>query len=914
MRRFKATVVRAALSISCALVLLTTAHARAAEPAARAFDISPQSLAAALGEFARQSHREILFTPDVVANKSSGGARGTMQPLAALHLLLNESGLAFTTTPNGAILVGAPPAGEAKPPHAATSPAAETSSSPLGSRPGRQRLRFAQMDASSREDAASSAVPDSRNARRANPDAPSSSAVDEVVVTGSHIRNTTLASPVIVISQQQIREAGHTDLGQVARSIPQNFSGGQNPGIGLGATDSRNTNMNITGASALNLRGLGPDATLTLLNGHRLSYGSFTQSVDISTIPIDAIDRMEVVADGASALYGSDAVGGVANIILQRDYSGVSASARVGSATSGGNYQRQYSIVGGGKWEGGGAIATFNTERDTSIRSSQRARTAYLPEPYMLMAGQKVYSFLASGHQSLSERVEVSLDALYSNRRSLNRYSSPPTIGGTDRDETSYTVAPAVTLQLAADWQASISGVLARDRADIGNTTFSADWVVQSDAKYCWCNSAKSIEADAEGPVFDLPGGEVRLALGAGYRRNEFDNRYEYSTRAYYDASGDRESSFAFGEISLPLVSSRQAIPFVRRLVLNAAVRHENYSDFGAVTTPKVGLVYSPTADADVKITWGRSFKTPNLWQQYQSTATYLYRSTSLGGSSAVQTALLVYGGNPDLQPENATTWSASLAFHPQRIPGLRIEPAYFNIEYRDRVALPIATFSVALSSPSYQEFVTRTPSAEQQQQFIAAATLGLQNLSGLPYVTGDVIAAVNDLYTNVAAQRLYGVDLPITYSIEMGPDALSLTSQMSWLHGQQRNTSQSVPFPIAGVIYNPPHFKGRLGASWTHGALTLASFYNYLGAVVDNRTTPNPRGSAMRTVDLSVLYSSASERPLLRGLGLSFSVLNATNESPPYLRNSIDYHMNFDSSNYSIIGRFVGLSISKRW
>ncbi len=97
----------AALSSLCTLILLSTAYARADERTPQAFDIGPQSLATALAEFARQSREEILFAPDVVAQKQSGGVRGTMPPLAALKILLKDSGLPFSSTPNGAILVGA---------------------------------------------------------------------------------------------------------------------------------------------------------------------------------------------------------------------------------------------------------------------------------------------------------------------------------------------------------------------------------------------------------------------------------------------------------------------------------------------------------------------------------------------------------------------------------------------------------------------------------------------------------------------------------------------------------------------------------------------------------------------------------------------------------------------------------------
>src|SRR5690606_404365 len=109
------------------------------------------------------------------------------------------------------------------------------------------------------------------------------------------------------------------------RSIPQNFAGGQNPGVALGSGN----NTNLTGGSAFNLRGLGPDATLTLLNGRRLSYGGFQQAVDASLVPVAALKQIEIITDGASALYGSDAVAGVANIILKRDFDGLTMAGRV---------------------------------------------------------------------------------------------------------------------------------------------------------------------------------------------------------------------------------------------------------------------------------------------------------------------------------------------------------------------------------------------------------------------------------------------------------------------------------------------------------------------------------------------------------------------------------------------------------
>src|SRR3546814_5863826 len=141
--------------------------------------------------------------------------------------------------------------------------------------------------------------------------APEATDVATVTVTGTRIRCCTPPAPVITSGIENIREEGFADLGEVIRSGPQNFSGGQNPGV-VAAVGSGNTyNQNVTGGSSLNLRGAGADATLTLLNGRRRSYGGLYDSVDISAIPVEAVDRIEIVADGASAIYGSDAIAGV---------------------------------------------------------------------------------------------------------------------------------------------------------------------------------------------------------------------------------------------------------------------------------------------------------------------------------------------------------------------------------------------------------------------------------------------------------------------------------------------------------------------------------------------------------------------------------------------------------------------------
>src|SRR5699024_7593930 len=106
-----------------------------------------------------------------------------------------------------------------------------------------------------------------------------------------------------------------------------------------------------------------------------------------------------------------------------------------------------------------------------------------------------------------------------------------------------------------------------------------------------------------------------------------------------------------------------QAVSGVRRLTLTGAVRSEDYNSFGGVTTPKLGVIYSPGTDFTLKASWGKSFKVPTLTQQYLTRTAYLFPAATLGGTGYAPDATAIYltGGNPVLNPERARTWSASL-------------------------------------------------------------------------------------------------------------------------------------------------------------------------------------------------------------------------------------------------------------
>ena len=351
----------------------------------------------------------------------------------------------------------------------------------------------------------------------ADADTSPTTSLQTVTVTGTRIRGGTTPSPVITIGSEQIREEGFNDLGEVIRDIPQNFSGGQNPGVAASANVSGN-NYNTTGGSALDLRGLGADATLTLLNGRRLSYGGAAQSVDISAIPVEAVERLEIVPDGASAVYGSDAVGGVANVILKRDFEGVTVGTRYGGATDGGLGTREYRITAGTTWRGGGVIVAGEKSSNDPLYADRREVTRSMYRPSTLWQRNDLRSGVLSLHQWLGDTVELHLDALASKRSILTDVAYATRYNRNTPETRATLVSPSLEWQLPNDWLLTLSASYGRDKTlTHQQVVTTGTGAVSSDSLGTYSNTSRTYEIGVEGGLFTLPGGDVRLAAGAGY-------------------------------------------------------------------------------------------------------------------------------------------------------------------------------------------------------------------------------------------------------------------------------------------------------------------------------------------------------------------------------------------------------------
>lgn len=666
--------------------------------------------------------------------------------------------------------------------------------------------------------------------------------LESMTVTGTRIRGGTTPSPVITIGSENIREEGFADLGEALRSLPQNFGGGQNPGV-VGAAGSGNLyNQNATGGSSVNLRGIGADATLTLLNGRRLAYGGFVPSIDINAIPVEAVARVEVVADGASAIYGSDAVAGVANVILKQDFDGLAVGARYGTSAGGGLGTREYHATTGAAWSAGGVIATYKKVDIDPIRADQRSYTSSLAAPFLIYPGSKTDSGLLSGHHLLGDRAQVRLDGLRT-KRSFASYNSHPGFYYLDEVETTSSfAAPSVEL-LFGDWVASLGLAWGEDENITTSTAVDRGTGDSFTALYsCYCNISRTYEASTEGPLLTLPAGMVRLAAGAGRRDIEFANRSLLSGQV---EGGEERSRFFYVEANAPLVSPEMEVPGVERLSLTMAGRNERYDSFGSVTTPKLGLMWAPTTAITVKATWGRSFKVPMPSQAYANRLAVLWSAADVGGAGYPPdaTVLMAFGGNPDLKPERARTQTVSLAFHPVAVPALEAEVSWFDIDYQDRVIQPLPVYSQALSDPALSDFIDYTATIDDQSRLIEKYSHGFVNYTGAAYDPAKVVAIAHSQFTNAMRQKIRGVDLSASYRMDFGHSRLAFRAAATRLSSTQRNSPQQPSFDLSGTLFYPARFSARVGAILDSGPLTASVFANHVDGV-KNRQTGNKTAS----------------------------------------------------------------------
>ena len=305
-----------------------------------------------------------------------------------------------------------------------------------------------------------------------------------VTVTGSNVRRTDseTPSPVQVMTAQDIKNSGYTSVGDVLHNITAN---------NMGSLSQSAPSAFAAGGSGVALRGLTVGATLVLIDGHRMASYPMPDDgerdfVDISSIPIDAIERIEVLKDGASAVYGSDAIAGVVNVILKKQFTGLTMSAETGLSSHGDGATQHASITGGIgdlSKDGQNAYLSVEVRHANSILLKNRpylARTDWTPYGTAALPGANLTQGTDSGSSSgASSGAGSGTGYLLDANGNPTDYYPGCTQAQAQADQCGYknpyqTLSPSTTnldimgrytKNLAGGWQANFQGSMLRSEA-----------------------------------------------------------------------------------------------------------------------------------------------------------------------------------------------------------------------------------------------------------------------------------------------------------------------------------------------------------------------------------------------------------------------------------------------------------------
>lgn len=856
----------------------------------------------------------------------------------------------------------------------------------------------------------------------------------EVVVTGSHIRGAPpVGVDVITVTQEEIRKGGFTRIEEVLRSLPQNFGGGAREET-YGNTDIISginiSTSNFTKGTTVNLRGLSAGATLVLVNGRRLApsgdRGLFT---DVSTLPLGAVERIEILAEGASALYGSDAVGGVVNIILNKDFSGAETSLRAG-AGAGGTNDYQLTQLLGMRWDGGNAMLSYEFTKRDELRAASRWFSAdsdqrrnggdnfsspggnpgvimdlndgrtwaippnqngqgLTPESFVegsanyqneakylwLLPEQQRHSVTASVSHDLSDRVTLWGQGLGGWRN--GRYAYPygdavfvPTsnpwyvnpTGGTDEvvvfydftkdfggvygenRERTLSLDVGTDVRLGARWKLTADIARSEERGDTQGDVIDrnqvslaaadsnpatalnvfGDGVANNPATIDKLRALTFARTDsnltainllAEGPVMTWAGGDIRLAAGSEYRKFEFSSSRggEDSTgrsQRFSDSKG-RNLTALFAELRIPVFGESNRRLGLYDLALSAAVRREDYSDFGESTVPKFGISWSPVRALGLRATWSRAFRAPDLSSLSEEGNSFSLRTIADPQAPSGRSRVLFWsGGNAGLKSETADQLTAGFDLEVPVVTGLRFSATYFDIKFEDRIGSPFAGGSTnnALSDQRYAQYAVRGFDSTMRERVCSGSS---SSTSQQLCLTESIAAIVDARTTNTALLATNGVDVNVDYlrttSFGTVGGGISATRIFTYEHSTSVTAD---PLSLLNRLYSPVDTRFRATAFWRRGPWGITGYLNHVDGYKDVDTAGTPTVASWNTIDVDMSWKSELDKGVLQGISIALNARNLFNRDPPWVNTMFGY----DSFNADPYGRMVSVVVRKQW
>jgi iron complex outermembrane receptor protein len=865
------------------------------------FDIPAEDLGKALRDFAIQAKYNLSYEPASVQHLKAPAIKGEFMVPDALSLILRGTHLRAVNINENTIQV--------------LDSTSSTADSNTAHPAAVVRLAYATPDAQAPTSAPANQNVAAAPASSSTKDDNKTPGLEEIVVTGTNIsgvENRTV--PLLSFDRDAIDRSGFATLADFITALPQNVKSGNNSpdGVLSGAQFGLD---NIENSTAANLRGLGASSTLTLLNGHRVAPSAFGSGVDLSMIPLEAVERVDVLTDGSSAVYGSDAVGGVINIILRKDFNGQATTARLDTLTRGGGELKQFSQTVGKTWDAGGALAVFQFDDANEIRADERSFTANLPQPTDIYPSSRRYSGVLSAHQSIAPSFEVFGDALLEHDSGQRRYTS-----GFGRPQaqiiTNHTDSTSANLgarwQPFGDWHLEGNGLYSQVDSHV-NEFFAPALAGYANGTPYLRSLATIKEGDLklDGTLWSAGGSSLKAALGASYRQETFSSLREYTG---VDSPASRHVHAFFTELYAPLITAANAMPGVQKLELSVAVRDDDYSDFGTKINPRVGIFWSPIQQVGLRAAYSTSFRAPNpieLLAVKGDTFAFVESGIPQPGDPTGKTPVLLFG-NETLKPESARNLTAGLDYSPTSLPTTRFSLNYYRIIYNDRIITSPFSANVFDNPQIYGPLIQQFPSDAAVAAFVAGLkppqsvfdlTAGHKGLAGIrfgfPY--GQI---------NATKERTEGLDLGSRSLINIDEiNKLILDLNATYIK-EIANTfcSTCVGTDAANTYGNPLKLRLRAAAGWSNAAFSVNGAVNFANAYSDTNLVPPGHIASFTTADLNASWHSRST-----GTTLSVNIINLFNENPPLAAPAYN-RVQYDPTNADARGRILSLQLRQSW
>jgi outer membrane receptor protein involved in Fe transport len=838
--------------------LLTVGSSQAAD-AAYQFDIPAETLSKALADFSQNSPQQIIFSESAVQGLATPGVHGKYAPADALRILLAGTDLDVEVNASGVLMV-----------------------------------RQKKVQAASTEGAAEN--------------------LETVVVTGTNIRGAANASaPLSSYTRDQIDATGLGSIAQFVRRLPENFGGGASDET-VGTLAGGGNAVNEVSGSGVNLRGLGSDSTLVLVDGHRIAPGNTAGNfVDLSMIPLSALSRIDVLPDGASAIYGSDAVGGVMNLVLRHDFDGAETRARFSTTTDGGGNDEEVAQTFGHTWDGGSALITYDFDSRGSILSRDRDYASSNANPFTLVPAQGKNALFATANQSLTDDINLFAEGFWSHRSS-------------DMDVTYVASSDQRNMSDVANFGGTfgLNVALPQDREFEISTTFGASNTDQALAELGTIAShthtnatVTTLDAKFDGTLLTWAGGPIRFALGGQYRHETFDSKDLIAQTLY---SPTRDIAAGFVEVDVPLIGPAEGST-LDRLGLSLADRYEHYSDFGSTNNPKFGLNWRPTSDLNLRGTYGTSFRAP-LLNDLNPIATQVVALQEFDPTiNDAANVLIAFGGNPNLKPETSKNWTLGADWIPDAVPGLKLSTTYYNIRFSNLITTAqlagFDLFNALVSEQTFGPLIQRNPGLSEVTHLVSSA----QEFDDFTFIPGGVdlstiSAIIDSRSTNLSVLNTNGLDFKGSYDMDLPFGHLEAGLDGTYiLTFKEKVTSATPSTSVLSTQYNPVDLKLRGRLLFTRGNLEVALFANYTDAYQDVRVTPVVPIASWTTFDLGAQYTF--DDGAMNGLSAGLNIINIADTSPPFVATpapGLAPGLVFDGANANVWGRIISLQLTKRW